>query len=471
MAVTKISTVFVLVLMVTLLLVSTSVLAEESLSLNAIPSSGKAPLEVHFNLTSSEEVQSVSWDFDGDGKIDSTEQNPIYTYGAGKYTASANVMTASGSTTVSTTVNVEEPFSVSVIAAPSSGIAPLNVKFSTSVSALPENRPASFAWDFNNDGVVDSVEQNPSYTFENVGDVSVKLTVTDAASSSDKSTVTKTVPITVSSYDSKIVILSYFPTSLQLKENQITFLVANNGSDTIKDIGAKVIGEGIQHLSSSTISRLKPGEQDSLTVKLNVLKEGSLPASVKIDDKIFPITFAVAEQVKVNKDELDAKLKELKQKLQAQEDLYSAKKADGYLVSEVFDAIKSTKGQLQSAQEKMLNGQLSEAQVNVNLAASALDDIAYSLKEAKKPTQTLLSWLKDNSVAVTAIIAAVGTLSGVAVKLTKGAKKLGEDVAVKLTAKKENGKVKGASAAVENVEKNDALSKEGNPAGEKKENS
>ena len=35
----------------------------------------------------------------------------------------------------------------------------------------------------------------------------------------------------------------------------------------------------------------------------------------------------------------------------------------------------------------------------------------------------MLLWMKENAVAITAIIAAVGTLGGVAVKITKGAEK------------------------------------------------
>ncbi|HLD40242.1 MAG TPA: PKD domain-containing protein [Candidatus Nanoarchaeia archaeon] len=458
-------------LIILLMVVASSVMAEESLSLNTVPSSGKAPLAVTFNLVSSEEINSVSWDFDGDGKEDSTEISPQFTYAAGKHTATAKVTTASGSSTVSTTVNVDEPFSVSVLAVPSSGIAPLNVKFTATVSEFPDkNTPFMFAWDFNNDGVVDSVEQNPSYTFENVGDATVKLVVSDPTSSFSGSEVTKKIPITVSSYDSKINIASYFPVSLQLKENQVTFIVSNAGTETIKDISAKVIGEGIQHLSSTTISRLKPGEQDSLTVKMNVLKEGSLTASVKIDEKIFPVTFAVAEQVKVNKEELETNLLELKEKLKTEEDKYYEKKADGYLVSEVFDTIKSTKGQLQDAQEKMLTGRLQEAQVNVNLVGSAIADITYRLDDAKKPNQTVLSWMKDNLVTITAIIAAVGTLSGVAVKLSKGAKKLGEDVAGKVAVKlKKDGKAKEAAVSTEiKVEKESILEKDSLPVEEKK---
>ncbi|MDO8511346.1 MAG: PKD domain-containing protein [Nanoarchaeota archaeon] len=444
---------FLFVIVVALLLSVSCVLADETLSLNAVPTSGKAPLEVSFDLVSSEEIISVSWDFDSDGTEDSTELSPSYVYSVGTYTATANVTTASGSTIVSTTVTVKEPFSVSVIAAPSSGIAPLNVKFTASVSGSASS--FLYSWDFNDDEVIDSTEQNPSHTFENVGDFKVTLTVTDAASSSSESKVTKKVPISVSSYDSKVNIVSYFPTSLQLKENQVTFLVSNEGTDTIKDISAKVIGEGVQHLSSTTISRLKSGEQDSLTVKMNVLKEGAVTASVKIDEKIFPITFTVAEQVKVDKEELELTLKELKQKLQEQEDLYYEKKADGFLVEEVFDSIKDAKDQLQAAQQQILTSKLEEASVNVNLAAPSVDEITRRLETAIKQEQTILMWLKENAVAITAIIAAVGTLSGLAVKVTKGAKKLGEDVKEKLTKKVEKGKAKDVPESEDKDEDNE----------------
>ena len=92
----------------------------------------------------------------------------------------------------------------------------MEVKFTTIVSGSSQ---FVYAWDFDNDGVIDSTEQNPSHIFENVGDVLVKLLVQDG----EERKVTKPVPITVSSYESKINVESYFPVALQLKENQVTF--------------------------------------------------------------------------------------------------------------------------------------------------------------------------------------------------------------------------------------------------------
>lgn len=53
----------------------------------ASPTSGVAPLTVSFTDKSEGEITSYAWDLDGDGAVDSTEQNPSYTYEAvGAYT-------------------------------------------------------------------------------------------------------------------------------------------------------------------------------------------------------------------------------------------------------------------------------------------------------------------------------------------------------------------------------------------------
>jgi hypothetical protein len=49
-------------------------------SFNATPVIGVAPLSVQFTDTSSNGPTSWQWDFDNNGTIDSTQQNPSYTY-------------------------------------------------------------------------------------------------------------------------------------------------------------------------------------------------------------------------------------------------------------------------------------------------------------------------------------------------------------------------------------------------------
>jgi PKD repeat protein len=56
------------------------------------------------------------------------------------------------------------------------GTAPLNVNFTD----LSTGKPTSWAWDFENDGVIDNTTQNPQYTYRNSGNYSVLLTVKNA---------------------------------------------------------------------------------------------------------------------------------------------------------------------------------------------------------------------------------------------------------------------------------------------------
>jgi PKD repeat protein len=69
-----------------------------------------------------------------------------------------------------------------VAATPTNGTGPLTVNFSSDGSNdLDPGDSISFAWDFNNDGTVDSVEPNPSFTYTADGVYTAKLTVTDSS--------------------------------------------------------------------------------------------------------------------------------------------------------------------------------------------------------------------------------------------------------------------------------------------------
>ncbi|WP_344616146.1 PQQ-dependent sugar dehydrogenase [Dactylosporangium salmoneum] len=80
-------------------------------------------------------------------------------------------------------------------ATPTSGSAPLTVTFNgtTSSDADPADQGLlTYAWDFNNDGTIDSTAATGTYTYTNAGTYTAKLTVTDTAGA----TGTKTQTIT-----------------------------------------------------------------------------------------------------------------------------------------------------------------------------------------------------------------------------------------------------------------------------------
>ena len=79
-------------------------------------------------------------------------------------------------------------------AAPTDGIAPLTVAFSSEGSRDPD--PADsirFEWDFDGNGTVDSIEPNPSFTYTANGVYTARLTVTDSSGKTASANTTITV--------------------------------------------------------------------------------------------------------------------------------------------------------------------------------------------------------------------------------------------------------------------------------------
>ncbi len=149
------------------------------------PTSGYYPLLVNFTDLSAGNPTGWSWDF-GDGVGTSTEQNPSYTYtGAGTYTVTLTATNAYGSDQEIKvdyiTVSTPPPPTADFVGDPTSGYAPLTVDFTDQSTG----NPISWSWDFG-DGVGTSTEQNPSYTYNNVGNYTVTLTATNAYGSDDE---------------------------------------------------------------------------------------------------------------------------------------------------------------------------------------------------------------------------------------------------------------------------------------------
>ncbi|MBT8508662.1 hypothetical protein AZH53_09620 [Methanomicrobiaceae archaeon CYW5] len=164
---------------------------------------GSPPFEVSFTDTSTGDPTSWAWDFDTNGVVDSTLQNPVYTYNyPGLYTVSLTATNLGGSTTVTKTafVNVSGTVTTPVAdftANPTTGSAPLPVSFTDTST----NNPTSWSWTFG-DGE-SSTLQHPVHEYENEGTYTVTLTATNSAGSD---TMTKTGYITVGSTTPSITV-------------------------------------------------------------------------------------------------------------------------------------------------------------------------------------------------------------------------------------------------------------------------
>ncbi len=159
----------------------------------ASTTSGIMPLAVTFTDASTGTITSWEWDFDNNGVVDSTAQNPTCIYsGSGTYTVRLSISGPSGSDedVKIDYITVYEPPGADFAASPTAGLAPLTVTFTDATTGTA----TSWEWDFDNNSVVDSTAQNPTYIYNNPGTYTVKLTV-DGPGGTD--TVTKTDYIAV----------------------------------------------------------------------------------------------------------------------------------------------------------------------------------------------------------------------------------------------------------------------------------
>ncbi len=161
---------------------------------DASPTAGSGPLKVQFKdgtfTSSTGGVKTWAWDLDGNGTVDSKLQNPVWTYkSVGKtaqYTVSLTVtdgVNPSSKKTEKNFITVDPQPTVDFTATPVFGNSPLIVKFTD--KSVGANK---WAWDFNNDGTVDSTRQHPAYPFVRPGSYTVTLSVTGVGG---KASVTK----------------------------------------------------------------------------------------------------------------------------------------------------------------------------------------------------------------------------------------------------------------------------------------
>ena len=142
----------------------------------ATPTSGAAPLTVTFTNASSG-ASSYEWNF-GDGTFSTLANPPAKTYVSGSYTVSLAAIGPAGASYVEQQIVATGATAVPVVgftATPTTGSAPLVVQFTDAST----QSPTAWQWDFDNDGVIDSTQQNPTWTYTNDGLFSVRLVATN----------------------------------------------------------------------------------------------------------------------------------------------------------------------------------------------------------------------------------------------------------------------------------------------------
>ncbi len=181
------------------------------------PTTGSGPLSVTFSSAGSADldgsIASYDWDF-GDG-TGSDLPNPTHAYTTdGNFTATLVVVDNGGlsSPAASVAITVVPPPNVPPVAAasatPTSGIAPLNVSFSSAGSQDSDGSIVGYSWNFGNG--VTSTLPTPSTTYTSPGTYTATLTVTDNRGG----TASKSVNVTVSPDPSKIIFVSNITMSL-----------------------------------------------------------------------------------------------------------------------------------------------------------------------------------------------------------------------------------------------------------------
>lgn len=130
------------------------------------------------------ESVSFAWDFEGDGVVDSAERNPSFAYSdAGIYQVLLTVRDDEGESSQASIVMIVGSSGQPAAMATAEGLTG-SPDFPVQFHAGTNIEDAVFSWDFDGDGVTDSVsptESDPIFTYTSLGLYPATLTVTDPA--------------------------------------------------------------------------------------------------------------------------------------------------------------------------------------------------------------------------------------------------------------------------------------------------
>jgi PKD repeat protein len=162
-------------------------------------------------------------------------------------------------------------------ATPLSGPVPLHVQF-TDLSVAENTTITSWQWDFNDDGIIDAYTQNPSYIYNETGNYTVSLTVSDGKISD---TETKENYITVLPPGGGIIGIGNITGGLL----KINAEILNNGTATVSSINWSITLNGgfvlLGKTKSGTIPSIPAGGTEVISDK-PVLGFGRITITVTI---------------------------------------------------------------------------------------------------------------------------------------------------------------------------------------------
>jgi len=156
----------------------------------ATPTTGKAPLTVHFTTDGEDPAGTIEifrWDFDGNGTwdtYDTVARDYNYTYSSpGTYTAILYVRSSTGESATASIVITSEnnPPTATADVTPSNGQVPLTVQM-TGTGTDPDGQIVRYEWDYEGDGVYDwssTTTGNTTHTYAIPGEYQAVFRVTD----------------------------------------------------------------------------------------------------------------------------------------------------------------------------------------------------------------------------------------------------------------------------------------------------
>ncbi len=148
--------------------------------------------EAHTTASSADQVSLIVWTF-SDGITMAGALATRSFSNNGTYLVRVNVSDEDSMVSSTTTISFTDSAPVANFSfSPSNPLAGETVSF-TDLTLVNADIPLSYSWDFNNDGPIDSITQNPTYTYNSDGWYTIKLLVRDNDGST--SNILKNIPV------------------------------------------------------------------------------------------------------------------------------------------------------------------------------------------------------------------------------------------------------------------------------------